>query len=414
MVEPVKGTNNPGQTAQDKSGIVTNEPIGSSTAPPKGGSGDPVRKPLSLIVSLFTALLYILVAIGILGYAVLIFRDKDERVKVAADYIERKLDKAQQVINAAPGRFPLLLGGSTIPAAGDSVSGDPPPAAEPTRPTVPEPSASDRQEAQSTPAKENPPAPAPESSLQTQTDLPSASTKPVESATAPAAPEVKTATVAKDELSSTDLVNALEGRIEALSEELKNLREKQVQSSKETAASQGAGGSSGEAATVVIAFALQKELDAGRPYADEIAALTRTGADPAVLSVLATMAESGAPTGARLRENFKPLAKKIRAEEPTAEQDLATHIIHGASKLVRVRPTGTEQPETLDGTLAKIDAALTHDDYAAAAAAFAALPEWAQSQAGDFAQTLEKRLAVAKASDNLLHGAIAALGGVKK
>jgi hypothetical protein len=414
MVEPVNDRKNPGQTSQEKSGTPAGGVIESSSVTPDDGSGGGIRKPLSLMVSLFTALVYLLVIIGVIGYAILIFRDKDERVKVAADYIENELGKAQQLMDIAPGRLSLLLGGQKTPAPGEDVSGERTQVPEPSNPAALKPPADDNQEAQSAPANENAAAPAPEPALQPQPDLASETAKPVESAPPPAVAETKTSASAKDDLSSMDLVNALEGRIEALSEELKSLREKQTQAIKEAPATLGAGGSSSEAATVVIAFALQKELDAGRPYADEIAALTRTGADPALLGVLATMAESGAPTGVRLRENFKPLAKKIRAEEPTKEEDLATHIIHGASKLVRVRPTGTEQPETLDGNLAKIDAALAHDDYAAAAAAFAALPEWARSQAGEFAQTLDKRLAVAQASESLLHGAIAALGGVRK
>ena len=411
MVEPAKDENNTQQPAQ-KTPDSREGRKSQPTAPVRQGSG--------LIGKLFTSLALLLILLGAAGYAALIFRDKDERVKVAADYIESELGQAQELMNTAPKRIAELLGDKKTAASEDTLASPtrpsspvepaPPSAASTEPPTIDKPVAEpaapapieSEKAADAQKTAEQPKAPEPEKLVEAPRQSPPEAPKPVESAPA------------RDELSAMDLVHALEGRVEALSEELKNLREKLDQPKNETRATPVAGGSASEAATVVIAFALQKELDAGRPYADEIAALTRTGADPAVLGVLTAMAESGAPTGAKLRELFKPLAKKIRAEEPTEEQDLAAHILHGASKLVRVRPTGTDQPETLDGNLAKIDAALTHDNFAAAAAAFAALPEWARSQAGEFAQALDKRLAIAKASEDLLHGAIGALGGVRK
>lgn len=432
MVEPAKDENKtqpPAQKTPDPKDGGKSQPTpaaGAKTAAPgRRGSG--------LIGKLFLSLVLLLVVLGAAGYATLIFRDKDERVKVAADYIESELGQAQALMNTAPERIVALLGGKKTAAPEDAPASatSPVPAVETpqTSTASPEPPASEKPAA-AAPVEgeaaadvqktaEQPKASEPEKMVEAPPPAPepakrAEAPRAVESAPIAAAQETKTGATDKDELSATDLVNALEGRVEALSEELKILREKLDQPKNETRATPVAGGSAGEAATVVIAFALQKELDAGRPYADEIAALTRTGADPNVLGVLAPMADSGAPTGAKLRELFKPLAKKIRAEEPTEEHDLASHIIHGASKLVRVRPTGTEQPETLDGNLAKIDAALTHDNFAAAAAAYAALPEWARAQAGEFAQSLDKRLAVAKAAEDLLHGAIAALGGVNK
>jgi len=437
MVEPAKDENKTQSPAQK-----TPDPKDGGKSQPKPAA--PVRRGGGLIGKFFVSLVLLLVVLGAAGYAALIFRDKDERIKVAADYIENELGQAQELMNTAPARIAGLLGGkktaapednpdsasspapavesaqsstaSTEPAASEKpaaltpIEGDK--AADPQK-TAEQPKASEPLKTVETPppapteAQQEPP-PAPEPVRRVETP------RPVESAPIAAVPEVKTGAPDKDELSASDLVHALEGRVEALSEELKSLREKLDQPKNETRATPVAGGSASEAATVVIAFALQKELDAGRPYADEIAALTRTGADPNVLGVLAPMAESGAPTGAKLRELFKPLAKKFRAEEPTEEQDLASHIIHGASKLVHVRPAGTDHPETLDGNLAKIDAALTHDNFVAAAAAFAAMPEWARTQAGEFAQTLDKRAAIAKAAEDLLHGAIAGLGGVKK
>ena len=446
MVEPAKDDKSSEKPVQKTSDST---PASSATTGAKPAAS--ARKGSGLIGKLFTGLILLLILLGAAGYAALIFRDKDERVKVAADYIESELAQAQHLMNTAPQRLTELLGEKKAPAVEDVSTAAPAsaPSDEPTPPaTATELPAIDKQIAEPAPANEKPAATTPaesekapeapktaerskeaapekigepphstEAAIKTPDPAkeiiatPKPIEKPVESA--PSAPTAASA-AANDDLTAKDLVNALEGRIEALSEEVKTLREKLDQPKNETRATPVAGGASSEAATVVIAFALQKELDAGRPYADEIAALTRTGADPALLDVLSPMATSGAPTGVQLRDQFKPIAKKIHAEEPSEQQDLASHLLHGASKLVHVRPAGTDHPETLDGNLAKIDAALTHDNFTAAAAAFAAMPEWARMQAGEFAQTLDKRAAIAKAAEDLLHGAIAGLGGVKK
>lgn len=448
MVEPAKDDKSSEKPVQKTSDSTPASPTTTGAKPAASA-----RKGSGLIGKLFTGLVLLLILLGAAGYAALIFRDKDERVKVAADYIESELAQAQHLMNTAPQRLTELLGEKKAPVAEDvsTAAPAPGPSDEPTPPaTATELPAIDKQIAEPAPANEKPAATTPaesekapeapktaerskeaapekivepphstEAAIKTPEPAkeiiaaPKPVEKPVESA--PSTPTATaTGAAANDDLTAKDLVNALEGRIEALSEEVKTLREKLDQPKNETRATPVAGGASSEAATVVIAFALQKELDAGRPYADEIAALTRTGADQALLDVLSPMATSGAPTGVQLRDQFKPIAKKIHAEEPSEQQDLASHLLHGASKLVHVRPAGTDHPETLDGNLAKIDAALTHDNFVAAAAAFAAMPEWARTQAGEFAQTLDKRAAIAKAAEDLLHGAIAGLGGVKK
>lgn len=400
----------------------------------------------------------ILALLGAAGYGALVFRDKDERIDAAATIVEAGAEEARTIWESARARLAGLTGEKSdepaaappeaLPAVADPSSGaaaettpaekpsEAPVAVAETETKTPE---TDRA-AEKVPEPEKPPvnetatekppgAPdisAPAAPAATGGDLAALTAKLDETAElarrALAAAERSGAHAAdamggaahKDELTALDLANALEGRIDAIGEELKTLRERLDSPKNETRAEPVAGGSSNEAATVVIAFALQKELAAGHPFVDEIAALQRSGADTAILATLEPMARTGAPTGAALLALFRPFEKKIRAEERAAGQDLAAHILHGASKLVRVRPTGEAQPDTPDGYLARIDAALLHDDFGAAAAAFEALPEADRAQAGEFAELLRKRAAADKAAYDLLHGAIAALGGVRK
>jgi hypothetical protein len=220
-------------------------------------------------------------------------------------------------------------------------------------------------------------------------------------------------------LTASEQVTALEGRIDVLGDEIKALRERLDSPKSETRAAPEASAAKtpdGPAALVVVAYALQRELEAGRPYAIEAKAATRLGADPAALAALSSFAEKGAPTAAQLKADFAPAAKRIRALENDSG-DLTQHLMKGASKLVRVRPSGqapTTEAQTVEEKVSQIEAALGHGDLAQAGALFAALPEAAQNEARDFGAALRARMDAGRAADGLLHGAIAALGATKE
>ena len=220
-------------------------------------------------------------------------------------------------------------------------------------------------------------------------------------------------------LTPSEQVSGLEGRIDELGDELKALRERlespkgETRAAPEAAPATPAKTAEGPATVVVVAYALQRELEAGRPYAVEMKALTRLGVDDAARAALSPYADKGAPTAAQLKADFAPAAKRIRALESGDSGGLAEHLMKGASKLVRVHPSGqapSAEAQTVDEKVGQIDAALGHDDLTQANALFSALPEAAQNEAKDFGATLRARAAARKAADDLLHGAIAALG----
>ena len=99
MVEPAKDENKTQPTAQK-----TPDPKDGGKSQPTPAAGAktaaPDRRGSGLIGKLFLSLILLLVVLGAAGYAALIFRDKDERVKVAADYIESELGQAQTLGNS--------------------------------------------------------------------------------------------------------------------------------------------------------------------------------------------------------------------------------------------------------------------------------------------------------------------------
>jgi hypothetical protein len=427
--------------------------------PPEPPPLPPVRrKRRSLLGRLLTTLLILAIVAGAALYAAITFKDRDERLKVVADYAEPYVNRAGGVIGELKDRLGSISA-QKEPASPESGPETPPsssaeaPLSPPTKPaeTATEPSARDRRleaaiESQNAAIESQKAAVAAlQSRVESAEQAGQRALRAAESAEAaanaakaaaeaaakagpiPGAAEAPAAPAQQGEhsaLTASEQVTALEGRIDELGEEMKALRDRLESPKSETRAApeasapaKPAAASEGPAAVVVIAYALQRDFEAGRPYAVETKALTRLGADSAALAALAPFADKGAPTAAQLKADFAPAAKRIHALENGESGDLTQHLMKGASKLVRVRPSGqapSAEAQTVEEKVAHIEAALSHDDLAQANAIFATLPEAAQNEAKDFGATLRARIDAGRAADDLLHGAIAALGAAKE
>lgn len=408
--------------------------------PPPDAPPSPPRR--GVLGKIFPALLALALLLVGGGYAAIQFKDQDARLRAVADYIENGLSDAsstvdqlqQSVVGLFSGEKPAQSGKLTTRGATAVV---PPPASvsEPdaTIETPPEPAPTQPPEQTPAPlatplAEPVPPAGTPaferrieqleqaaQKALQAAEEARTVAARAAETAKAPGG-EKQSAD--PNALTAAEQLAALEGRIDELANEIKAVRERldspksATRAAPEAPEAKGAGGSfSGPAAVVVVAYALQHELATGRPFAAELAALKRLGADEATIAALEPSAADGAPSAKQLLESFKPVARRLRALQGGS---VTEHLMQGASKLVRIRPSGEAPVETLGDMVDKIDAALTHDDLVAAEAIFERLPDNAKAEAKTFGETLHRRNATAQAADNLLNNAIAALGGAKK
>lgn len=431
-------------------------------SPPETPPPPPVRrKRRSFFGRLLSTLAILALIAGAALYAAITFKDQDERLKVVADYAEPYVNQASGVIGELKDRLGSIsaqkepAAPESGPEAPSSRAEAPPPSATPPKSaaTATEPSAREsRLEAMTNAAIESQNA-----ALESQKAALAALQGRVESAEQAAQRALRAAESAESAanaaksaaeaatkagpipaetpaapaqqgehgaLTASEQVTALEGRIDELGEEMKALRERLESPKSETRAAPEAAApakpsasSEGPAAVVVVAYALQRDFEAGRPYAVETKALTRLGADAAALAALTPFADKGAPTAAQLKADFVPAAKRIHALEGGDSGDIAQHLMKGASKLVRVRPSGqapSAEAQTVEEKVAHIEAALNHGDLAQANAIFATLPEAAQNEAKDFGATLRARIDAGRAADDLLHGAIAALGAAKE
>lgn len=120
-------------------------------------------------------------------------------------------------------------------------------------------------------------------------------------------------------------------------------------------------------ANLTIAFTgLRDAINAGRPYATELATMAALSSDTNDLDDLVEYEHTGIPTVPMLASSFATLRDEALAEQPDAEQDLFDRLLGSAQSLVKVRRIG-EQAEgsgpdaILARAEAKLDAGQLHE-----------------------------------------------------
>lgn len=172
---------------------------------------------------------------------------------------------------------------------------------------------------------------------------------------------------------------------------------------------------------IVAADRIATALDAGQPYPEALASLrSQEPEDSKRVAALVPFADKGAPTPAKLAAEFRGIAAKVAEAKRAAQAKAAAEsgsvgdrLMNMASSLVQVKradaPTQGAAGGGKDGSTAQVQAALDAGDLPAAAAAFAALPEEAKAQAGDFGARLSARAEAGKAAQSLLTDAFTGL-----
>lgn len=109
----------------------------------------------------------------------------------------------------------------------------------------------------------------------------------------------------------------------------------------------------------IVYSGLREAVNAGRPYATELAAMTALSTDMNDLEDLSEYERTGIPTVPMLTTSFASLRDKALAAEPEGEQDLFDRLVGSAQSLVKVRRIDQEADGTgPDAILARADAKL--------------------------------------------------------
>lgn len=405
---------------------------------------------------LLGVLLLLLVAGGVAAFA---FKNQDERLRIFADAIESAAKNPGAAASAVSAQIEgwtrELLGDdggkvqtkSTAPrvAAPKTTAPPPPRSVEPQRLAEAPRPADDAAAAPvaptlSAPPSETKPAAAREDLAALQAQIAEAAEKSKEALDAArealaTAKEAQRAAADKTRESAekppaapalseqSDNLTALEGRIDELGSEIKQLRDR-LDQPKETArvdaeAQQAAKPADAREIAAVEMMALSQlqseALHHGRPFAAETAALKERGADPTLLAALTPLAERGAPTAAALLAEFAPIARSLQAQaEPGREGDSFTDgLLRILGKLVRVKGAGAPPAASIEARIVEVEVALAHDEVNDAAESFAKLPVESSSDAKAFGAKLKELAQARQAAADLIASAVAGLGHLK-
>ena len=366
--------------------LFAHEPVNSSAydanapvAEPEAVVAPPPRKRRGFLGKFTASLAVLALLLTAGGISAVVFKDKDERLRAISDAIdsaakdpgafvaevEIKLadwwketialvdgevsggakPKTQEKIASNPGRAAAKPPAEPLP-----VIETPPPAPTP----VPSWAAPQDAKPEQT-AKPDRPAPvasaAPDSSVRSEDRAEiQALSKRVEQLEATAREAIETARDAQRIAKSNEAnekpaastgeegtyLNALEGRIDELADEIRKVRERLDEPKAETRVAPEASTANApvpakgaESAEVLsLAQSLQHALERGRPFSAQLAALSERGVDSKLLTPLAPLAEHGAPTPLQLLAQFKPIAKRLRALENRA---LRGRVAHGSA-----------------------------------------------------------------------------------
>ena len=164
------------------------------------------------------------------------------------------------------------------------------------------------------------------------------------------------------------------------------------------------------AARIVLAERVQGALAAGKPFANDVAALGKGGAPAEQLAALGAVAANGAPTQAVLLSQFRSHRSMFQRELTPSDASWQDRLLGLASRIVTIRPvgdTGANDPATL---LIRMENAIVSGDIVAAAGLWGQLPEPARRASAVFGEALQKRAAADAAIAKIAQDAVAALG----
>ena len=129
---------------------------------------------------------------------------------------------------------------------------------------------------------------------------------------------------------------------------------------------------------LVMARAIEADLNRGVPYEGELDALSRLGADAKLVDALRPFAERGAPSPASLASDFENELEAAREKvaETTQPANWWDRLMYVLNRIVRVRHIGADETGTPAGS---VEAALLRGDVRAARDAWDVLPVFEKS-----------------------------------
>jgi len=195
-----------------------------------------------------------------------------------------------------------------------------------------------------------------------------------------------------------------EQRITALEQEVKRLSDNERQQKEE-----------GRSAALAIAFAnLQRAVDSGGAYQNELNTLSALAPKDVDLSAMQDRAATGIPSKADLANSFGSYANAtFDAIAAPKSDDLLERLAAGARSLVRVRRGGEAEGDGPDAVIARMETSVKAGEFAQAAEEGEKLQGPARHAMQPWIDGVNRRLAVDREVDVLERKLLGAIGGTQ-
>jgi hypothetical protein len=170
-------------------------------------------------------------------------------------------------------------------------------------------------------------------------------------------------------------------------------------------------------AIAIIADGLVQKVSSGAPFANELAALERLGADKTKLAALQPSAAKGVATSQALSDQLAALSPALLGtDKPAAsaqQEGFFERVMDHAKNLVHVRKVGDLSGDDLATRIARVQNALAHGDADAALKEWAQFPEAAKTASASWAEAAKARLSAVTGAKAIASDAMSNLTKVK-
>jgi len=165
-------------------------------------------------------------------------------------------------------------------------------------------------------------------------------------------------------------------------------------------------------AKAIAAAALKAAIDRGGPFVAELDTFAGVSPDDPTAADLRNFAETGVPSRAELIRQVPDVATAIvdSVNQVDPNQSWSDRLMASAKSLVKVRPVGNIEGESVEAIAARLEDKVKNGDLQGAASEWADLPAEAKQASAAFKQSLEARIRVEDLVGSALSKAVSNTG----
>ncbi len=188
----------------------------------------------------------------------------------------------------------------------------------------------------------------------------------------------------------TNMRNSMGEEAKALGERLTSLEDNNLSEKMQSSAR-----------TIALA-GLNNAVASGQSFAAALSTFAEVAADNEAVKTLQSYAEAGAPTAQALAGEFRTLSGKLlKAAEEAGATSLVDKIMLNAQNLVRIRPIGEREGESLTDKLARIEVRVSEGRLGEISTEWDSLPDAAKEAGKSWYEGVQARLAVDGSMDQI-------------